>query len=342
MKGSSYAQGSSLEHLRASLRIAAARRTERRGRLVRRVKLVTVAAATVLALAGAAVAADRMFGEPAPDAVKRDIAAVDNGLPPSIHLDPHASEAIAVAKTDSAVLYSATLDDGGYCMELVIDGKQNAATCVTAAQLPSLPLPVSISTADPGTTTGPVTVGGRVNVGTPDHLEVTIGHDTRVVDIGDDGFFAFDLSTGEISAARAGGLVVRAVDAQGDEIANNDLGAVFAESPPPTQPLEFTYRSAQSDLSLLRGIDGRVNDATITTVTLVYPDGHRQDVPLDGGEFHVRIPDGRQGDFADSAGSLVGATSDGRVVVRMPVASVSFYAGAERSGRLGPSPSPTP
>lgn len=341
MNGSIRARGRSLDELRASLNIAAARRTQRRRRLVRRMKVAGVGAATALTLTGGAVAADRMFGQPAPDSVKHDIAAIDNGLPSDIHLDPHASDAIAVAKTATAVLYSAALDDGGYCMDLVIDGKPNAATCVAAAQLPSLPLPVNISTADPGTTTERVTVGGRVNVGTADHLEVVIGHDARAVPIGDDGFFAFDLTPSEITEARAAGLVIHAVDANGDELAKNDLGIVFAESPPPPQPIEFTYRSKESDLRLLFGIDGKVNDPSIVTVTLTYPDGHRQDVPLDGAEFHVHIPADRQSDFADSAGSLIGATADGKVVVKLPVASVAFYVGAERSGHLGPSPSPS-
>lgn len=341
MNGSDHAQESSLDALRTSLRFAATRRTGRRQRLVRRVRLAGIGGITVLAVTGGAIAADRLFGEPAPDAVKNDIAAVDNGLPARIHLNPHAGDAIAVAKTETAVLYSAPLDDGGYCMELVIGSRENAATCVTAAQMPSLPLPVNISTADPGTTTEAVTVGGRVNVGPADHLEIVIGHETRVVAMGDDGFFAFDLSSTELTQARAVGLIVRAIDASGDLIAKNDLGIVFGESPAPTQPIEFTYRSTQSDLSLVLGIDGKINDPTIGAVTLIYPDGREQDVRLDHGEFHVRIPEDRQGDFAQVAGSLVATTPAGKVVARLPVASVSFYAGAERSGHLGPTPSPT-
>lgn len=317
------------ELMMAAKRLVAARK--RRARAMRTGALV---AASTLAVAAGALAAERIFGDPAPDTVKRDIAAVDAGLPAEIRLNPHVTEAYSVAESDTAILYYARLDDGGYCTQLVINGREHAAACLTAAQASALPIAVTISTPDPGTTMERLTVGGRVNSGPADHLEVHIGTEVRRVAMGDEGFFAFDLSPSDVIAARSSGLSIEAVDSSGHRVAANNLTDVFAEGPPVPQPIEITYRSGERDLSLLLGLDGRVNDPTIKSLELQYPDGHRQEIELRGEQFHLRITGPRQDDFATAMGHLVGRDAAGNIVAQQRVASVAFFRGVERSGRF--------
>lgn len=324
------------DNLRAlgdELEIAAQHLVTARKRRERTMRVAALAALSTLVLAGGAIAAERIFGDPAPEAVKNDIAAVDDGLPAEIRLNPHVTEAYSVAESETAVLYYAALDDGGYCTQLVINGKEHAAQCITAAQASSLPIAVTISTPDPGTTTDALTIAGRVNADVADHLAVAIGGDVHEVAMGDDEFFAFDLSASDVIAARASGFSIKALNAAGEQVAETDLSNIFAEAPPSTEPIEVTYRSNERDLSLLLGLDGHATDPKITSLELRYPDGEIQEISLaPNREFHLGFSNARIDDFADAVGVLIGRDASGKVVAKRPVASVAYFRAAERSG----------
>lgn len=264
------------DNLRAlgdELVIAAQHLVTARKRRKRAIRTGALVAVSTLVLAGGAIAAERIFGVSAPEAVKKSISAIDDGLPAEIRLNPHVTEAYSVAESEAAVLYYAALDDGGYCTQLVINGKEHAAQCITAAQASSLPVAVTISTPDPGTTTDALTIAGRVNADAADHLAVTFGGEVHRVAMGDDGFFAFDLTSSDVIAARASEFFISGLDASGKPVAETDLSDVFAEAPPTQETIEVTYRSYERDLSLLLGVDGQVTDPKIASLELRYPDG---------------------------------------------------------------------
>ncbi len=325
------------DNLRAlgdELVIAAQHLVTTRKRRERAARTVALVAVSTLVIAGGAFAAERIFGDPAPEPVKRDIAAVDAGIPAEIRLNPRVTEAYSVAESDTAVLYYASLDDGGYCTQLVIDGDEHAAQCITAAQASSLPLAVTISTPDPGTTTESLTIAGRVNANSADHLQVTIGGDADKIAMGDERFFAFDLGSSDVIAARSSGLSIEALDSSGQHVAETDLSDVFAEAPPAQEPIEMTYRSDEKDLSLILGLDGKVTDPNIKSLELRYPDGAIQAVPLAGDEFHLRFTDSRRDDFANAMGHLIGRDASGHAVTKQRISSVASFRASERSGRF--------
>src|SRR5947207_2407655 len=137
------------------------------GRLSRRRRRRVIAAAAsagALALTGAGLGAAVLFGWPAPQHVKDEIAAVDRGLPADLRLNPDVEHARAVAATGTATLYAASLHDGGSCTEIVTAGERGrGATCATGAEGGSRPLDVVLPFDDQAGPDAPVVVGGRVN-----------------------------------------------------------------------------------------------------------------------------------------------------------------------------------
>src|SRR5919201_5866071 len=118
----------------------------RRRRLVR---AGAIASAALLALAGAGLGAATLLGWPAPVHVKKELAAVDQGLPADLRLNPDAEHARAVASTETATLYAASLRDGGSCTEIVTAGDRGrGATCSTGAELATRTLDVAVPFGD--------------------------------------------------------------------------------------------------------------------------------------------------------------------------------------------------
>jgi hypothetical protein len=85
---------------------------ERRARRGRQLRAATLACVAVLVLAGAAFGTAALLGWPAPEHVKKDLAAVDQGLPADLRLNPDVEHARAVASTGSSTLYAADLAPG--------------------------------------------------------------------------------------------------------------------------------------------------------------------------------------------------------------------------------------
>ena len=115
---------------RSGLRPASERRRARR----RALRVAAISGVTALVVAGAAFATATLLGWPAPDHVKKEIAAVDRGLPEDLRLNPDVEHASAVASSGSSTLYAASLKDGGHCTELVTpDDRGRGATCSTGS-----------------------------------------------------------------------------------------------------------------------------------------------------------------------------------------------------------------
>src|SRR5437764_8017466 len=77
---------------------AASRRRIRGGRAL------VFAAGLVVLLAGAAAAGALLFGGPAPEGVKRDLRAVDAGMPADLRYNPDVQNAVSVASTGPSTL----------------------------------------------------------------------------------------------------------------------------------------------------------------------------------------------------------------------------------------------
>jgi len=183
----------------------------------RRRVVAAVASAAGLALAGAGFGAAALFGWPAPQHVKDEIAAVDRGLPADLRLNPDVEHARAVAATDTATLYAASLRDGGSCTEIVTPGERGrGATCVTGAQAGNRPLDVVMPFDDEAGPDSPVVVGGRVNAEAGASLRVHYADGSSdEISLGDDRYFLFDVPTAKRATVHASGLELVAQDEHG-------------------------------------------------------------------------------------------------------------------------------
>src|SRR3954463_15449726 len=110
------------ELLGTDLVVAYGRLIERRRQRRRRARGGLIGVVGALALAGTAFGAARVLGWPAPEHVRNDLSAVDQGLPADLRLSPDVSHARAVASTGDVTLYAASLKGGGYCTEIVTPG----------------------------------------------------------------------------------------------------------------------------------------------------------------------------------------------------------------------------
>jgi hypothetical protein len=307
---------------------------ERAGRPIR---LVVIAAALLLLGGGVAAAAGVLFGGPAPQDVKRDIAGVDSGLPADIRLNPDVKNARSVAATEGSTLYYAALRDGGYCVEISTaqDGPRGAV-CTTAAQAASEPFEVTVPFTDPIRPDSPVTVGGRVNRDGVATLEIRYadgGSDS--VPLGDDRFFVFDVPPAELASVHADDFRLVGLDATGALVASTRIPAVAPEvhQPDRGQPIYVETVSNGDDFTQVLGIKGRVNATGIVTLELRYPDGSTVRIPIGAvGAYAYVVPKARQGDFADAPGTILGLDASGRVIARATVASVAWWEARNRQG----------
>ena len=137
---------------------AAVRLMERRPGRRRTRRAVGLGLALAVVGTGGAVAARALLGDPAPPAVQASLAAVDEGMPADLRLQPDVANARSVARDGDVVLYAADLPDGGTCTELAIAGRPAGAICVRGSASP--PIEASIP-GTPEETTTPVVVGGR-------------------------------------------------------------------------------------------------------------------------------------------------------------------------------------
>jgi hypothetical protein len=306
-------------------------------RASRSVRLVVIAAALVVLGGGVAAAAGVLFGGPAPQSVKGDIAGVDSGLPADIRLNPDVENARSVAATEDSILYYAALRDGGYCIEIsTAQEGPRGAVCTTAAQAASEPFEVTVPFVDPIRPDSPVTIGGRVNRDGVATLEIQYADGASdPIPLGDDRFFVFDVPQDELASVHADDFRLVGLDPSGGVVASTTIPAVAPEvhEPDSGQAIYVETVSNGDDLTQVLGIKGRVNAKGVVHLELRYPDGSTVRIPLGAaGAYAYVVPKERQGDLADAPGTILGLDGSGRVIARATVASVAWWEARNRQG----------
>jgi hypothetical protein len=295
-----------------------------------RVRVLVLAAVALMAIGAAAATATILLGEPAPPAVKRDIAGVDAGFPADLRLNPDVANARSVASAGTSVLYFAQLKDGGHCTELVTSGVPRGAVCHTAQQVESMPVEVTIPFTNPVTKASPVTLGGRVNADGASSLEIRYGDGSvDPITLGTDGFFVFEVPSAHLAVVHGSDFELVALAQDGTEAASLDVPAVGEEPAGPIEdpaPITVDTISDGSDFTLVLGVRGRVNAEGAVSLEFRYPDGTIVSVTLmEDGSYDFDIPTARQGDLLHAPGTLIARDAGGQEVASVPVASVAFW-----------------
>jgi len=300
------------------------------------VRGVAVCSLAVLALAGAAFGTAALLGWPAPPHVKKEIAAVDQGLPADLRLNPDVEHARAVAATETATLYAASLRDGGSCTEMVTGGDRGrGATCTTGAQRGWRPLDVTMPSDDQAGPDSPVVVGGRVNAEAGASLHVLYADgSTDPFPLGDDRYFLFEIPAAHRASVHASGLELVAEDAHESVVGRATVPADWDDPAVPDEqaPLYVSTRSDESDFTKVYGVEGHVSAAGAARLELDYGDGMRVSIALQpDGSYEYAVPADRIDDFMQPR-TLSALDDHGRVVASAAVAAVAYWRGRDRSG----------
>jgi hypothetical protein len=307
-------------------------RRRRRRHVVRTVALVSAALAT---LAGAGLATAALLGWPAPEHVRQEIAAVDQGLPADLRLNPDVEHARAVVWTGSSTLYAATLRDGGSCTEIVTAGDRGrGARCTTGAELGSRPIDVTLPFDDGEAADAPVVLGGRVNARASASLEIVYaGGASEVVRLGDGRYFLFEVPAERRASVRASGFELIARDREGAVVSRTTVPTDWDDPAVPDEqaPLYVSTRSDESDFTKVFGLEGHVSAPGARTLELDYGDGTRATIPLrPDGSYEYALPTDRTDDFMQPR-TLVARDADGREVADATVAAVAYWRARERA-----------
>jgi hypothetical protein len=307
-------------------------RIRRRRRLAR---TAAAASAGALVLAGAGLGAAALLGWPAPVHVKNEIAAVDRGLPADLRLNPDVEHAQAVASTETATLYAASLHDGGSCTEIVTAGDRGrGATCTTGAELASRALDVTLPTDVGDGPESSVVIGGRINAAAGASLEARYSDgSSEEIPLGEDRYFLFEVPAEHRASVRASGVELVARDGDGSVVGRTSIPADWDDPPVPDEkaPLYVSTRSDESDFTKVYGLEGHVGAAGAATLELDYGDESTPiSIPISAdGSYAYTLPADRTDDFMQPR-TLVARDAAGQVVASAPVAAVAYWRGRER------------
>jgi hypothetical protein len=276
-----------------------------------------------------AAAASGVLGGPAPDPIRAHLAALDEGMPNDLRLNPDVEHAMAVASTQSGVLYAADLKGGGYCIEIATEGdRPRGAACVTAAQLADRA--IEVTAPIPSGPTAALLVGGRINDERVERLVVRYSDGTSDdVVLGLARYWLVEVPDGVRAVALTDGVQIAGVGADGLDVSTLAVPPLHDDDPDGTafdrtQPVFVSTISTGDDLTLVLGVEGFVNAAGATTLELDYPDGTTADVALaPDGSYRFMIPPDRQSDFASSSGKLVARDASGQIVASVSFSSVA-------------------
>ena len=294
-----------------------------------RARWLTGGAVVVTGALATAAAASGVLGGPAPDPIRAHLAALDAGLPQDLRLNPDVEHAMAVASTESGVLYAADLKDGGYCIEVATEvDRPRGAACVTAAHVGDRA--IEVTAPIPSGPQAAILVGGRINDERVDRVVVRYsdGTSTDVV-LGLAKYWLVEVPDSARSVALTDGVQVAGVDADGLDVSTLAVPPLRDDDPDGTahdsaQPVFVSTISTGDDLTLVLGVEGSVNAAGATTLELNYPDGTTAEIALaSDGSYRFMIPPDRQSDFATSWGKLIARDASGAVVASVPVSSVA-------------------
>jgi hypothetical protein len=325
---------STADALQDDLRTAYARFLARRAARRRMAAVTILGAAAALALATTGIGAARLLGWPAPDHVKREIAAVDRGMPADLRLNPDVAHARAVASTPSATLYAASLRGGGSCTEIVTDGDRGrGATCTTsAAQDGEAVGLVAPSDEAPGPDTA-IVIGGRLNAEAGATLEAAYADgSTDAVELGEDRYFLLEVPAAQRASVHASGLELVARDRSGAVVGRATLPADWDDAAVPDEraPLFVSTRSDESDFTKVYGIEGHVGADRAAKLQLDYGDGEQVAIPIrPDGSYEYTVPRDRIDAFMRPR-MLVARDANDAVVASAPVAAVAYWRGQER------------
>ena len=211
-----------------------------------------------------AAAASGVLGGPAPDPIRAHLAALDAGMPQDLRLNPDVEHAMAVASTESGVLYAADLKDGGYCIEVATEGdKPRGAACVTAAQLGDRA--IEVTAPIPSGPAAALLVGGRINDERVERVVVRYSDGTsNDVVLGLARYWLVEVPDSVHAIALTDGVEVAGVDADGLDVSTLGVPPLRDEDPDGTahdnaQPVFVSTISTGDDLTLVLGVEGSVN-----------------------------------------------------------------------------------
>jgi len=318
------------ETLQQDLAAAYGRHLERRNARRRTIRAGATAVCAALVLTGAAFGTATLLGWPAPEHVKKEIAAVDRGLPEDLRLNPDVEHARAVASTGSSTLYAADLRDGGRCTELVTaDDRGRGATCATGSD----PIEITVPSDDGAAESAPVVLAGRLNAPAGTSLEIAYeGGGSDEIPLGDDRYFVFEVPAEHRAAAHASGFRLIARDDGGSIVATGSVPSDWDDQAVPDEaaPLFVSTRSDESDFTKVYGLEGHVGAAGATSLELDYGDGDRVAIAIQpDGSFAYIVPQDRVDDFMQPR-LLVARDEAGKALVSRPVAAVAYWRGRER------------
>ncbi len=320
--------------LRDDLATAYGRHLERGRARRRKLRAAAVACVSALVIAGAAFGAASLLGWPAPEHVKKELAAVDRGLPEDLRLNPDVEHASAVASNGSSTLYAAALKGGGRCTELVTsDDRGRGATCSTGANQVSRPIEVTVPSDDGAGDEAPVVLAGRLNASQGTELGIAYADEgVDAIPLGDDRYFVFEVPVERRASARAHGFRLLARDDGGSIIATTSVPADWDDPAVPDEaaPLFVSTRSDESDLTKVYGIEGHVSAEGAASLELDYGDGDSVPIAIEpDGSFEYTVPPDRVDDFMEPR-LLVARDQEGTAIVSRPVAAVAWWRGRER------------
>ncbi len=291
----------------------------------RRARWLAGGAVVVTGAMATAAAASGVLGWPAPDPIRDHLAALDEGMPQDLRVNPDVEHAMAVASTETGVLYAADLKDGGYCIEVASEGdRPRGAACVTASQLDDRA--IEVTAPIPSGPDAALLVGGRINDERVERVVVRYpnGRSDDVV-LGLARYWLVEVPDSERAIALTEGLQLAGVGADGRDVSTLLVPPLYDDDPDGTaydraQPVFVSTISTGDDLTLVLGVEGSVNVTGAATLELEYPDGTTGEIGLaPDGSYRFMIPPDRQHDFASSSGKLIAHDASGQIV-----ASVSF------------------
>jgi hypothetical protein len=287
----------------------------------------TVVATSALATAAAA---SGLLGEPAPEPIRADIAAVDEGLPEDLRANPDVDNAMAVASTASAVLYAADVKDGGYCYEIATQGdRPMGAVCVTASRLGDRA--IEITAPIPADDAAPLLVGGRINDSHVERIVARYPSGTSVdVELGLSGYWLLEVPQDARDVALTTGLEIVGVGSDGQDLTTVAVPPLRDDDPAgahdQAQPIFVSTISSEHDLTLVLGLEGSVNVADAATLELQYPDGTVTPITLAADHsYRFILPDDRQSDFANAFGQLIARDANATTVATTSISSVANH-----------------
>lgn len=302
----------------------------RLGQRRRRRAIATVASAAIVALTAAGFGTAALLGWPAPEHVKREIAAVDQGLPADLRLNPDVEHARSVAATENATLYAASLRSGGSCTEIVTAGERGRGATCTAH---SAALDVTMPFDDQSGPDSPVVIGGRVNAETGASLQARyVDGSSYPIPLGDDRYFLFDVPAALRPSVHASGVVLTAYDQGGAVVGRATIPADWDDAAVPDEqaPLYASTRSDESDFTKVYGLEGHVSASGAARLELEYGDGTRVVIPIEAdGNYEYAVPASRVDDFMQPR-RLVALDEQGQEVASAWVAAVAYWRGRER------------